>query len=267
MGQHTTTLLLLVVSATTTGCAGDKGDEASPDTAEDCSDFEGTISADLVAATPRDGDVHIEGLALCMSDWGVAWPEMYDRVSVDVPAVRAAWPDLAAVEFRFQSDPYEFEFHADNATWDEIIAGTYHAWDCSNVFYGLQSLDIQHPDQPDMRYGYLAFKGIYDMNYIIPNYRGLPGILEVDVDGGIYDGSNIWGLVDEDGTYQYLFDLGEDGCIDGCLSHTYTWISSPSPGVVTREASWVEDTGNRDEEPPDWVTAYDRCGNESLDYN
>lgn len=256
----------LVLFATTPGCAGDKGDDSSPDTAtEDCSGFEGTISADLVAATPRDGDVNIEGLALCMSDWGVAWPDVYDRVSVDIPATWAAWPDLASIEYRFLDSPYEFSFHADDATWGEMVAGTYHAWDCVNAWYSLRRVDVDDSDTGGSRFGALVFKGIYDMTYISLDYQDLPGIQQVQLAGRASDSSTIWGLIDDDGTYQYLFDLGEGDCPSGCTSHTYTWISSSSPGALTREATWAWDSGTFDEEPPNWVTAYHHCGNESLD--
>jgi hypothetical protein len=140
----------------------------------------GQGTAAEIAATPR-ADVAAERLALVLGGGFTAWPWLYDRLRTDMAAIRDQTPDLATIGFvpRFSESTLLLSFEP--AVDAQILAGTYHAWDCLNQWYSARTerLDI-------ISAIILILPGRYDMRRVLPDYAALPGIAQADISSNVF---------------------------------------------------------------------------------
>jgi hypothetical protein len=135
----------------------------------------GQGTAAEVAATPR-ADADAERLALVLGGGVTAWPWVYERVHEDLGSIRAQQPEVASVGFLPQIGTSSLTLWFQLDTDAQIQAGTYHAWDCLNQWYGAS---VKRASSGAVR---LTLPGRYNMRRLLPEYAALPGLAIVDFD-------------------------------------------------------------------------------------
>jgi hypothetical protein len=135
----------------------------------------GQGSAAEIAATPR-ADPNLEDLALVLSPGITARPATYDRLAADIPAIRAAFPQLAAAEFRPAYDATTLIISLTPEAAAAARAGSYHAWDCLNAWYGSEDVRVLNPTNV----AFVRFRGLLRTDRIAPEYLALDGVRGVE---------------------------------------------------------------------------------------
>lgn len=131
-----------------------------------------------VAATPRpDRDAEILALELA-SERFVARTVDYDVVASDLAAIRTLAPELSDVHAECRvPDGYDFWLFMDYEIVDAVFYFMYHAWDCHNVYYGIdyrpfgEGGDVQRFDGVAFR---MIVRGVYSPAFPML-YAQLPG--------------------------------------------------------------------------------------------
>jgi hypothetical protein len=121
-----------------------------------------------IAATPR-ADEELETLALFMGGRIAAPQAVYDRVVADVAAIRVEGQNAEA-NYMSPHEPQSLILSVDADTRSQVQAGTYHAWDCLNRWYGVERIDLNTSSVV------LWFRGVLDIERLQHDYKALPGI-------------------------------------------------------------------------------------------
>jgi hypothetical protein len=195
-----------------------------------------------VAATPR-AEVGAELVALRIdAPSPVARTATYERVRLDLAAVRAGMPELADLEQTPWTDGKTLDVHFRADAYAVVRAGGFHAWDCLNDFYQLTARDdtpdAYGPDAESARTVRLTFKGRYNVPRLQPLFEQLPGVSNTDPSG-----SNPTSQIcaSRDGsTHFYAFDrAGGYSCgRTGCSTHQVWYFVSDAPGQVELLDYW-----------------------------
>ena len=157
--------------------------EPAPGAARAC----GQGTPEEIAATPR-ADRELEHMALDLGGGLTADPAVYDRVVSDVTALRASFPQAASVAYLGRWRPDQLLLTVEPATYREIEANLYHAWDCLGSWYGAASVELA-PDSETWLL--LVFDGVYDVPALGRDYRALPGLSAAEPNGYAGDGRRL----------------------------------------------------------------------------
>ncbi|WP_437665317.1 hypothetical protein [Sorangium sp. So ce1182] len=225
--------------------AGSGGGDDSPA----CPGFERLATPEELALTPMD-DPGAEVLAREATQSFIAPLDVYERVKRDLAAIHAMEPDLANISGAHRS-LVELGISWTEAGKAAIDAGTYHAWDCLNEYYGATS--FTNFDRTPVTF--LQFAGNFDMEMLAREYAKLPEVESTDAAGLSGDGSTACLSIDGE-EYRYILDLasGED-CIAGCSDHLYFGFSTTPDGTVTPLGSHA----SSDSAVPAWFTELEDC--------
>jgi len=203
-----------------------------------CEDYEGLATPEEVAATPR-ADAEVEVLALRAGDVLLASDDVYARVARDLAAIRADYTDVASITARMRANPSSVLVLFDDATIDDVEAGTYTAWDCPNALYG--ATDIGDPVFNGVT---IRFEGRFEPEILGTEYATLPGVTSAGASVGIGDGDDI--SIDVEGdTYSWIFSQGSGDCQAGCINHDYWGFTTNADGDITYEGTSVDDSLDR----------------------
>lgn len=223
---------------------GGDGGSGGGDDSPACPEFERLATPEELARTPMD-DRGAELLAWEATKSFIAPLDVYERVKRDFAAIHATEPDLAHISGAHRS------WVELGLTWTEagkaaIDAGTYHAWDCLNEYYGatsFRSFDL-------VAVTFINFAGNFDMEMLAREYARLPDVESTDV-SGLSGGSSDACLSIDGEEYRYILDLASgDDCIAGCPDHEYFGFSTTPDGTVTPLGRHV----NSDPAVPAWFT-------------
>lgn len=129
-----------------------------------------------LAATPR-ADPELETLALFMGGRIAAPQAVYDRVVADVAVIRNSMPQLATLPFAALFDPQTLILGYREEVAPAVEAGTYHAWDCLNRWYGVEEVEVL----PTLNAVFLHFRGVLDQRRLVADYQAVPGIASAQV--------------------------------------------------------------------------------------
>lgn len=133
---------------------------------------------DDIAATPRpDRDAEILALELAPERF-VARTVDYDVVASDLAAIRTLAPEISDVHAECRvPDGYDFWLFMDYEIVDAVFNFMYHAWDCHNLYYGIdyrpfgEGGDVQRFDGVAFR---MIVRGVYSPAFPML-YAQLPG--------------------------------------------------------------------------------------------
>jgi hypothetical protein len=211
------------------------------------------VTADEIAATPRQ-DEGLERLALSLdADRIVASTDTYERVVADVAAIRALAPSLADIDYRGFDDAKQLLVNMDDEGNALLEAGQYAAWDCLNEFYGLQQAEITVLDGIDVTYATLTLKGLYNLGLVAEAYEQLPNVTSVGANVFVGDGPTMCAARAGE-VYEYVVDRRGGDCPAGCTTHDATYFVSSASGVVDEVETWDEGTA------PEWFTRLCQLG-------
>jgi hypothetical protein len=185
-----------------------------------------------IALTPR-ADENLEQLALSLTPERLtADTAIYDRIVLDIAAIRALAPDRADIGYFAPDDGKTIWLGLDDITSQSVRAGEYSAWDCLNDFFGLQNVVVNHSDLSNTTSVLIELDGIYNVPLLVQQYAQLPGVVGANAHSVVGDGSSIY--VQRDGD-QYRYDVDRAGgdCPAGCTEHDIRTFISGAPGVVT----------------------------------
>jgi hypothetical protein len=202
-----------------------------------------------LAASPR-ANSEAEAMAIALGGKLTASQPLYDRLVADLASIRRQKPELLGLGFGTAYSLRLMEVNFDFATATAITTGEYHAWDCLNGRYG-----VDHQEGP---YGgttmTLHFAKLVDMRQLVAEYRALPGVTAVTIDGG--------GFPVYTPPQQYSSICGKT---DGSRNHYY--IRQPGAGVGTTfyftsepgaEPHYVGSTAG---DASAWILAAQQCFN------
>lgn len=222
-------------------------------TAPDCAGFEGLATTAELEATPR-ADPWLELLVMQMAGGFTADQVTYERVSIDLDAIRSSAPELAGVAPIPRHDGQTLLLAPERATFEAMTGGSYTAWNCLNARYGLSGTDPNdfscHPHLA------LRFEGTYDMEALAAEYALLPGVRGAIANYVLGGGSSrVCGVV-EASTFHYLVLAGSGDCESGCMEMEAFWFSTEPGAAPVQQGRWSSVT---DTEPPTWAARFESC--------
>lgn len=213
-------------------------------------------SADILAS-PRP-DPHAEGLALVLGDGVAAEEALYQRLHVDLEAIRAADAELAdSVFFNvWWGDSSGLLMLFDNATWPSVRNGTYRGWDCVNTWY---RGTVTHLFVYVGRIAAVDLEGSVRPNHLLADYASLPGVTHVELDRPVFPACEWCGppygmcATSADGvTYDYFIDeMWEYPYMPRPVRYYRVAAPGAVPVLIGR---W-----DRAEAPPPWKPSFDDC--------
>ena len=125
-----------------------------------------------IQASPRP-DSTAENLALMIGDGVAAEGALYQRLSADLAAIRAAEPTLADADFyNIWWDPHDLLVGLTPEAHAALKAGAYHEWDCLNTWFGA-TLEHVFEYSP---LAHLRFASLLHAYRVGPDYVALPGV-------------------------------------------------------------------------------------------
>lgn len=210
-----------------------------------------------LASTPR-ADQDAEILALEAGTTLVASPAIYERVTRDLAALRAAYPDLASEPpCPTWQDRAVLHVHFDAEGYALMKAGSYDAWSCLNAIYGGDPGGPQWIDQsafvalPDRRLRY---------DLLAAEYETLPHVTDVLTDSSTGDPGRDACLSIDGTTYSYIFDRGTGpNCDAVCLHHRYAGFTTAADGTITALGVFEVDPLDDPPPPPAWLAERRAC--------
>ena len=220
-------------SATTTGSSGDVTTATTSDditgtttgSPPECDGFVGLVTPEQTAITPQ-GDDEAEQLALEASGEIVAPPALFDRIVGDLIEIRAAHPEVALIEARADEAYDRISIRFTEAGAAQIADKTYHAWDCPNALYDVESIM-----GPKSNFVTLGFDGLYMLPLIYGDYLALDEVVKIFPVPEL-DGDDVCAeLVGEE--ILYIFDHGYGDCPEGCTAHDYWGFTVDADANVT----------------------------------
>lgn len=190
---------------------GDVSDSGTTSGAVSCEDFAGAVTQAEADATPR-GNFSAERIALFFTDDVVVAEDIYERALSD-RAVLDALDRLGCPAGTPHSSEILLSFVEHH---DDVLDGTYDAWNCANARYGAFLAPIEtSPQEGRGAPVVLGLDGVFDTSQILVDYAGLPGVdsvevIPVDCHGDLERPMAIPGLY---------------GCADGSTWH-YWWTDA-----------------------------------------
>jgi len=174
----------------------------------------------------------------------------------DLAAIRALAPETEETDFVGRWDPDTVIIEFERSAYDAIDAGTYHAWDCLNDWYGVTDVITFSGPTQDSGFVAVVFDALLHPFLVGPDYAALPGAL---------------GFMPDEIVPPPIPTLPPPGSVprlcarlDGETLHYYfradtrLWYAvSPAPGQVP---TVVEDFNLMlPTLPPPWAADLDRC--------
>lgn len=188
-----------------------------------------------IAATPRE-DEDAELLALHLDGTLVATQETYDRLVADTAVIKTLIPSVS-VQYHAPYDGKSLGLRPTEEAAQAMQAGTYHAWDCLNDFYGLEATSAEYSSLIDAWFATVRLKGRYNLELLAEVYAQLPGIDEATPNWSGGDGPTTCARR-SNGVYEYVVDDRTGDCPAGCTSTTAYYFTSPAQGQVQLVESW-----------------------------
>jgi hypothetical protein len=216
----------------------------------DCEGWVGAVTPADTAMTPRPNE-EAEQLALEATEDVVAPQDVYDRVELDLEAIRGAYGEVAGIAAMPSWAHGELLLQVDEATADAILDDTYTAWDCANEVYKLTSIDTDLLDF--ISFVVLHFDGRYYVPGQLADYNAIPGIVYGEPNGLLGDGNDVCVSIAGD-TYSYVFDAGSGDCLAGCINHEYWGFEVDGEGNIVELGNFT----NMEPEDP-WFGALPDC--------
>jgi hypothetical protein len=215
-------------SAGGSGGSAGSGDAGSPGGGEGpCDGFVGLATPAETALTPR-ADAVVERLALRATDRIVAPDAVYQRVARDLGAIRAGYPDVATIMPFPRADTSSISMRFDADTLDDVLAGTYTAWDCQNELYGFTGV-MPAASSGTVR---VTFAGRFDPTLLAGEYENLAGVMLAWESVAVGDGNDI-SLDAEGESYHWIFSTGSGDCPAGCINRDYWGFTTNAAGDIT----------------------------------
>jgi hypothetical protein len=220
------------------GASGAAGSGGSGDSgaggAGPCDDLDALATPAETALTPR-ADAVVERLALRATDRIVAPRDVYERVERDLAAIRQGHAAVAAIMPFPRADASGISMEFDDDTLDDVVAGTYTAWDCLNELYGFTGTT------PPTAGGTVrvTFAGRFDPSLLAGEYANLEGVAAAWESVTLGDGDDI-SLDVEGDTYHWVFSTGSGDCPAGCINHDYWGFTTNVRGGVSYHGTSVD---------------------------
>lgn len=213
-----------------------------------------------IASTPRS-DENLEMMAIEHRDTEsvVADQATYDRLVRDIGAIRLLQPEVAGIDFLAEGRLGKrwFVVEVSHETAQAIENSEYHAWDCLNEGYGVQTTEILEPIDSCQRV-LLTFRGLFDIEELSAAYLHLPGVLGVrpywDNGPGLQTTHDIC-LRKESTFWRYMF-VGLSPIDDGFKSFYYFTVSEDGV-IIESEYYSAEDEPNTTR--PSWSQTFEDC--------
>jgi hypothetical protein len=138
-----------------------------------------------IQASPRP-DNFAENLALLIGDGVAAEGALYERLSADLAAIRAAQPALAGALFKnIWWDPHGLILGLNGEAHAAARAGGFDGWSCLNTWFG-GSIDTVFEYTPA---AVLSFAPLLHPYRIGPDYEEIPGVTYAEANGYGYPAS------------------------------------------------------------------------------
>ena len=213
-----------------------------------CDGLAWLAGSEEVAATPREDEL-AEWLALSVSTGITASEAVYVRASEDLEAILASDATLPRAYTIGHHDTSTFTLVTDASTEEAMLDGSYGAWDCHNEHYGVERI-WSSSYTPGV---WVEFEGRYDMNLLSVEYRYLPGVTEIRMNGYLSDGGgpSTIRLTIEGTTYHYVFLDARDHSDPSWSRFIYTYYRTTRAGEPIFGGSW-----RWGEPEPDWLGTY-----------
>lgn len=243
---HFLLMCLLLALVLLSGC-DDEGLFIPPSVAVHGCTATSTVTPELASldtsATPRQLYPDAEILALEASGEVMAPPELFDRVRVEAEAIR----ELRGSRMPVLPCAGGLILVFDAATYAEVQAGSYRAWD------GLNGNLRASVTLGGGNRAVLDFAGNYHYAHLLRAYAALPGVTEAGLNT-IIGASGDSCLARRGGTHYYIGWQGAGDCPAGCIENRYTLYAADAGGNVRKLEEWNGQGG-----APDWFVALEDC--------
>jgi len=212
--------------------------QVSPQSIQVCddSDPEDVIESDSIA-------VQMTGDILPSED-------LSKQVCAQLQSIRRTFDQtIKQVEIRFRPiwALSEIVIGFDEATFDEVQNGSYHAWDDLNGKYQIKEINLL----AETFFAHLTFENILHPRRLAELYENLPGV-ELSVPNYLLgDGHRIFPRFTANSLGTYLFNEGRGDCPSGCIKSEYwyftftgdtpTFVGHWNPSQDPSEPSWWEE--------------------------
>lgn len=147
-------------------------------------------------------DKDAEILALMLSGEVVAPRDLYEIIHADLAAIRSEWCDSFPQICEVSPRPFwivgSLGLWVNELTYEAIQAGTYHAWNELNDYYGLESVDLHGIIQPLPHRVSVNFTPRLNPSFLLAEYAQLPGVLRAYEYHRGGDGPHLYGSVSAD---------------------------------------------------------------------
>ncbi|MFH1530851.1 MAG: hypothetical protein ABIK09_08990 [Pseudomonadota bacterium] len=211
-----------------------------------CADFVGLVPPWILAMTPRP-DPFIEPIALYYSDLFVAPHELYLRFQADLYAIWTGYPVEEWVLFdHFLPVTGSIHTLPDAGTIPGIEDGSYHEWDCLNLYYHIHTITTSF--QTFFSYAAVTSHHRFWSGLLAQDYKALPGISSTMINGNMGDGPEIC-IWEEGSEFHYAMKWGYGDCAMGCMFETWIYYVSTAPGVIQQIGVWAENV----DPSPTWL--------------
>jgi hypothetical protein len=217
----------------------------------------GQGSAAEIAATPR-ADASVESLALVLSNGVTARQATYDRLVVDIAAIKADFPEVADVNFQPGYEPSTLLLTLTPEAAAAAVAGTYHEWDCLNSWYDASEIRLLDP----LNVATVHFRGRLRTDRLIAEYEALDGVLLATRNAFAPPPippaplNNLCAFVEGE-RFHYLFQFGYDG---------YWYLTTAGPGAEPVFEDQYFLVPILAPPPPAWVGLFDSCRQQQLGF-
>jgi len=219
--------------------------------AEDpCADLVAQATPEEVALSPYPNP-EAELLASESTDRAVAPEAAYDRIEIELAAIRAEYPEIAEIEARSTWE-LSLGFSFDDAGAAALAQGTYEAWDCLNELYAVTEIDLSRIE--DLGIAFLDFTGRLNLPVVALDYMPLPNVLNASGTPRIGDGPDVCVMPMEGDDHLYIFDDAGGDCPAGCTFHTYWGFTIDADLNIDLLGTFTSA-----EEEPAWFTEAPDC--------
>lgn len=215
-------------------------------------------SCQEIATTPRS-DVNLELLAGRLSTGIIADQQTYDRLVLDMAAIRNLKPEIAHVKHHLVHDGKTLLFSVDVPTLELMRAGQYTPWACLNAAYHVERVEATivsslPPSNPHHEVT-LTLKGIYALDRLAAEYQRVLSIGTVGPGGAAHgDGPTIC-VTRRDPVWHYVISDARGDCPAGCYATTAYYFTTTPGTPPNSQGRWNSET---DGPNPDWWLEFGR---------
>ena len=195
--------------------------------------------------TPMENE-EAELAAMWLSGELVAPVKLYEQIRDELFLIRSTWQDSVTetgiVFVPFLRASY-LSMGFSSATYDSILAGTYHAWDSLNSYYRMEDMSFIEM----LTHVSMIFEGRLNPILLAEAYSGLPGSRYIQAGGFVGDMPLLW-IYNARGKLKYFFRNAWGDCPAGCIYSTFNYFEVVDDSAIHR-GSWYP------EYPPDYDNA------------